>query len=83
MRNGNEKDFFLAINPLGVLTNMIHASETSSKAWEKTLRVLGNDDGKARPLTDFNITSPISNTAVIREMHNALACLSPLKLCHY
>ena len=66
---GKKGDIFIGISTSGNSENIIMAIKKSKEIGLKTITLTGNDGGKMKTISDFNINIADSETARIQEVH--------------
>ena len=66
---GSPNDILLTFSTSGNSKNILNILKKSKIMKIKTIAILGNNGGKAKKLSDYNISLPLKNTARIQEMH--------------
>jgi len=66
---GSSNDILLVFSTSGNSKNILNILKKSKLMKIKTIAILGNKGGKAKKLSDYNITLPLKSTARIQEMH--------------
>jgi len=66
---GNKGDILLTLSTSGNSKNILHVLSTAKKKRIKSISLLGSNGGKAKLLSDINITVPSKNVARVQECH--------------
>ena len=66
---GKQGDCLMVISTSGNSQNLINAVSMAKEKKLFVIGLLGNDGGKIKPLTNFNLTIPSKKTSRIQEMH--------------
>ncbi len=66
---GSPNDILLTFSTSGNSKNILNILKKSKLMKIKSIAILGNNGGKAKKLSDYNITLPLKSTARIQEMH--------------
>ena len=66
---GDKGDILLVLSTSGNSKNILHVLSTAKKKKIKSIALLGNSGGKAKSLSDVNITVPSMDVARVQECH--------------